>query len=85
MIVESLAIIELKAGDGLIEEHEAQLINYLKATNIEAGLLLNLGKTPQVKRKAFSNAYKITLSAQNPDMSWKSAFYQKRSKWNIIQ
>jgi GxxExxY protein len=53
--VEDKVIIELKAAEGLREEHEAQLINYLKATNIEVGLLLNFGKTPQFIRKIFSN------------------------------
>jgi GxxExxY protein len=37
------------------EEHEAQLINYLKATEIEVGMLLNFGKRPEVRRKIFSN------------------------------
>jgi GxxExxY protein len=55
IIVEELVIIELKAAEGLIEEHENQLVNYLKATEIEVGLLLNFGKTPQFKRKVFSN------------------------------
>src|SRR4051812_47156870 len=55
IIVENSVIIELKAAEGLIEEHEYQLINYLKATEIEVGLLLNFGKTPQFKRKIFTN------------------------------
>ena len=42
----------------LCEEHENQLINYLKATNIEVGLLLNFGKEPQFKRKVFANERK---------------------------
>ena len=58
IIVNDCVIIELKAADGLIEEHEAQLVNYLRATNIEVGLLLNFGKEAQYKRKAFSNKYK---------------------------
>jgi len=41
LIVEDLVIVELKAAESLCEEHEAQLINYLKATNLEVGLLLN--------------------------------------------
>lgn len=57
--VEDKVIIELKAAEGLREEHEAQLINYLKATDIEIGLLLNFGKTPQFVRKIFSNIQSV--------------------------
>ncbi len=59
VVVEDKVIIELKAAEGLCEEHEAQLINYLRATEIEVGLLLNFGKTPQFKKKVFSNEYKV--------------------------
>ena len=55
IIVEDQIIIELKAAEALCEEHEFQLINYLKATNIEVGLLLNFGKKPQFSRKVFTN------------------------------
>jgi GxxExxY protein len=55
LIVSKSVIIELKAAETLCEEHEYQLINYLKATEIEVGLLLNFGKTPEMKRKVFSN------------------------------
>jgi GxxExxY protein len=55
IIVNDSIIIELKAAENLCEEHEIQLINYLKATNIEVGLLLNFGKQPQFKRKIFTN------------------------------
>lgn len=55
LIVEESIIIELKATETLCEEHEFQLINYLKATEIEVGLLLNFGKKPEVKRKVYSN------------------------------
>lgn len=55
LIVEGCVIIELKAAEVLCEEHEFQLINYLKATEIEVGLLLNFGKKPELKRKIFSN------------------------------
>lgn len=58
IIVEDKIILELKAAEALVEEHELQLVNYLKATDIEVGLLLNFGKTPQVKRKIFSNERK---------------------------
>ncbi len=55
LIVENCVIIELKAAENLCEEHKFQLINYLKATEIEVGLLLNFGKKPEFKRKVFSN------------------------------
>jgi GxxExxY protein len=55
IIVNNAVILELKAAETLIEEHELQLINYLKATEIEVGLLLNFGKEPQFKRKLFTN------------------------------
>ncbi len=55
IIVEDTIIIELKAAECLIEEHELQLINYLKATDKEIGLLLNFGKRPEFKRKIFTN------------------------------
>ncbi|MGZ4033756.1 MAG: GxxExxY protein [Bacteroidia bacterium] len=55
IIVEDKIILELKAAAGIAEEHEFQLINYLKATEIEIGLLLNFGKKPQFKRKIFTN------------------------------
>ena len=57
LIVEGLVIVELKAAESICEEHECQLINYLKATDMEVGLLLNFGKKPQVKRKVHSNSY----------------------------
>ena len=59
LIVEDKVIIELKAAETLIEEHELQLINYLKATNIEVGLLLNFGRKPEIKRKIFTNDKRI--------------------------
>nr|WP_319572899.1 GxxExxY protein [uncultured Draconibacterium sp.] len=55
IIVEDVVILELKATETVTEAHEFQLINYLKATDVEVGLLLNFGKKPQVKRKVFTN------------------------------
>ena len=55
IIVDHCIIIENKASEGLAEENEFQLINYLKATEIEVGLLLNFGKTPEFRRKIFTN------------------------------
>ena len=55
IVVENVVILELKASESIVEQHEFQLINYLKATDIEVGLLLNFGKKPEIKRKVFSN------------------------------
>jgi len=58
IVVENKIILELKAAESLCEEHEAQLLNYLKATNFEIGLLFNFGKKPQFKRKIYDNELK---------------------------
>ena len=57
LVVAECVIVELKAAESLCEEHEFQLINYLKASEIEVGLLLNFGKKPEFKRKVFSNDF----------------------------
>jgi len=55
LLVEDVLVIELKAAENLVPENEAQLVNYLKASKLEVGLLLNFGKKPQFKRKVFIN------------------------------
>lgn len=55
LIIENCVIVELKAAETLCEAHEAQLLNYLKATEIEVGMLLNFGMKPEYKRKIFTN------------------------------
>ena len=57
IVVENCVIIELKAVETIAPEHEVQLVNYLKATEIEVGLLLNFGPEPQFKRRVFSKNY----------------------------
>ena len=54
IIINDILIIEIKAAEGLCPEHDAQLINYLRATDLQIGLLLNFGKSPQFKRKIVS-------------------------------
>jgi len=61
LTVNDVVIVETKAKESLREEHEAQLINYLKATKIEVGLLMNFGKKPEFRRKVFSNDRKQIL------------------------
>jgi len=59
MVIEDAVILELKAVVVLRPEHEWQLINYLKATGFQVGLLLNFGRSAELKRKVFSNNSKI--------------------------
>lgn len=54
-IIADQIILEIKSAEGLREENKAQLINYLKATDKEVGLLLNFGRTPEFKRVIFTN------------------------------
>ena len=62
LLVDDMVIVELKVVRALAKEHEAQLLNYLKSTPYEIGLLLNFGPRPQVKRKVFDNDIKGNLS-----------------------
>ncbi len=62
LLVNNLVIVELKSISKLLPEHEAQLLNYLKATPIEVGLLLNFGPKAEFKRKTYDNFRKGTLS-----------------------
>ncbi len=56
LLVENCIVVELKSVERLIEAHYAQLINYLKGTRFEVGLLLNFGPKPEVKRKIYETA-----------------------------
>jgi GxxExxY protein len=62
LVVNDLVLVEVKAVRTLAEDHEAQLLNYLKATPFEVGLLLNFGPKAEIKRKAFDNVYKGSLN-----------------------
>jgi len=62
LLVGGAVIVELKAAKTLLDEHEAQLLNYLKATPYEVGLLLNFGPKHEFRRKAFDNARKGLMS-----------------------
>lgn len=65
ILVEDKVIIEIKAVSNLINKHEAQLINYLKATNIEVGLLVNFGEKLEFQRRVFQNK-KSDFNPRNP-------------------
>ena len=66
MLINQAVILELKAVRQLAEEHEAQLLNYLKATSIEVGLLLNFGVKAEHKRKVYDNERKGGLTWLTP-------------------
>lgn len=75
IIVDDNVIVELKAVKSLDLIHEAQVLNYLRATNIEVGLLLNFGRKPTFKRLAYDNkrkenrVYPCQSAAQKEDVS----------------
>ena len=54
-------IIEIKSVKGLLKEHEAQIINYLKATKLKLGLLVNFGSYPKPEIKRIANWQKLTM------------------------
>ncbi len=58
LVVNGVVLVELKACKALDPSHEAQLLHYLRSTEIEVGLLLNFGPKPQVRRLAFENERK---------------------------
>ncbi|MGB7875863.1 MAG: GxxExxY protein [Anaerolineales bacterium] len=58
ILVDNKIILELKAAEEIIKTHEAQLVNYLKATDIQVGLLLNFGPKAEFKRKIFTKRRK---------------------------
>ena len=63
IVVDGKVILEIKAADAISKAHEIQIVNYLKATKIEVGLILNFGPTPVFQRKVFSNDPKPMIEA----------------------
>ncbi|NIA30698.1 MAG: GxxExxY protein [Actinobacteria bacterium] len=62
LLIGQKVIVETKAKRELVEDHEAQLLSYLKSTIHEVGLLLNYGPEPEIKRKVYDNSRKGSLS-----------------------
>jgi GxxExxY protein len=73
IVVAGEVLVEIKAVSKLAQEHEAQLINYLKATPFEVGLLLNFGPKAEIKRRSFENTRKEWWRVQNLSDDKKSA------------
>ena len=66
VLVERCVLLELEAARTLDSAHQAQLLNYLRATGIEVGLLLNFGLKPEFKRLVFDNVRKATREKLEP-------------------
>lgn len=66
LLIDDLVILELKAAEEIAKAHEYQLVNYLKATRLEVGLILNFGPKAEFKRKIFSNNRKSGLKGVEP-------------------
>ena len=62
LLVEDSVIVELKEARNISDENEAQLLNYLRATPYEVGLLLNFGPKADFRRKAFDNHRKTSMT-----------------------
>ena len=62
MVTNGIVLLELKASQRIIDDHAAQLLNSLKATNIEVGLLLNFGPSAGFRRNVYDNERKGSLS-----------------------
>jgi len=60
ILVDNSVLLELKAARTLDSSHQAQILNYLRATDIEVGLLLNFGTKPEFKRLIFDNQRKAS-------------------------
>jgi GxxExxY protein len=56
LVINGAIILELKVAESIAPAHEAQLLNYLRATTYEVGLILNFGPQPQIKRKIYEKA-----------------------------
>jgi GxxExxY protein len=80
LLVDKLVIVELKAAKDVSEDHEAQLVNYLKATNIEVGLLTNFGRFPRFRRKVFQNSSKEERPKNDPRKSSSSKTIPKNQR-----
>ena len=64
MIVNDLVILEIKSAEKIIKAHQAQLLNYLRSTNVEVGLVLNFGPKPEISRKVYETARRTTNPRQ---------------------
>ncbi len=69
ILVENAVIVELKCCEHLLPEHQTQLINYLKVTDIRVGLLVNFGRRSLQYKRAYHPAYPAACDPANPVLS----------------
>jgi len=62
LLIEDVVLVELKATRGIDSAHIAQLLNYLRCTSLETGLILNFGPGPQIRRLIFTNDRKARVT-----------------------
>jgi len=85
LIVNDFVLIERKAAEKIAEDHAAQLLNYLKATNIEVGLVLNFGPTAEFRRKVYDNERKGTLPGSRQSSSVKFGNFRLFPEIRVLQ
>jgi len=78
LLVEGRVVVELKSGKAMAPEHEMQLLNYLKATGIEVGLLLHFGPQAKFKRLVWTNPSRSRSDPPKPARSVGSASSRDR-------
>jgi GxxExxY protein len=69
LVVNYAVLIELKACEAIVREHQSQTLNYLRATNIEVALLMNFGPAPRFKRLIMDNELKKSKEKSVPSVS----------------
>jgi GxxExxY protein len=77
LVVGGAVLVETKACPSLHPAHNAQVLNYLRATILEVGLLLNFGPRPGIKRLAFDNSRKIRLTNSAIEVEHRSSALQR--------
>jgi GxxExxY protein len=60
LVVNGTILLELKTAEQIVAAHESQVLNYLRSTALELGLILNFGPKPQVRRLLLDNSRKHT-------------------------
>lgn len=81
IIVNDTVVLELKASEYIIDQFENQLLNYLKGTDCEVGLLLNFGKKPEFRRKIYENKRKIEKISFNLRFAIANPFNPRPKIW----